>query len=176
LRVHLRPKKEKMENMTAARGEVELRAARVPDLLPARGEKEKQASLANRNVMHPSPRKPNLTADQYAARFKAERARQVRRYCDAFELWRRCMTRLCRRNNACRGDAHACLACAIDVVPHAIQWRTRQDMLAAMPQNIGAPERAARLCMPRDFCTETTAQAVADYLARFKPKSPRLAR
>jgi hypothetical protein len=122
------------------------------------------------------PRKPKFTADEYAARYKAERARQERRYCDAFELWRRCATKLCRRNNACRGDAHGCLARAIDVVPHAIQWRTRQDMLVAMPQNIGAPERAARLCMPRDFCTETAAQAVADYLARFKPKSPHLRR
>jgi hypothetical protein len=36
-------------------------------------------------------------------------------------------------------------------VPHPEQWRARQDILAATPRNIGAPERAARQCMPRDL-------------------------
>ena len=30
-------------------------------------------------------------------------------------------------------------------------WQTRQDILTATPRNIGAPERAARQCMPIDF-------------------------
>ncbi|HEV3159831.1 MAG TPA: hypothetical protein VGZ89_07585 [Xanthobacteraceae bacterium] len=42
-------------------------------------------------------------------------------------------------------------AVALDRVPHREQWRTRQDILAAMPRNIGAPERPARQCMPIDF-------------------------
>ncbi len=119
---------------------------------------------------HQPARKPKLTGLQFAARFEAERACQQRRFCDAFELWRRCATRRCRREYACRGDAHACLKRALDIVPHRTQWQARQDMLEATPLNIGAPERAARLCMPRDYYAETIAAAVADYLARFKPK------
>jgi len=40
---------------------------------------------------------------------------------------------------------------ALDRVPHRVAWRTRQDILEATPVNIGAPERAARQCMPIDF-------------------------
>jgi hypothetical protein len=36
-------------------------------------------------------------------------------------------------------------------VPHPEQWRSRQDILAATPRNIGALERAARQCMSRDL-------------------------
>jgi hypothetical protein len=36
-------------------------------------------------------------------------------------------------------------------VPRDLQVRARQKILAATPRNIGAPERAARQCMPRDF-------------------------
>jgi len=32
-----------------------------------------------------------------------------------------------------------------------LQRRARQDILEATPRNIGAPERAARQCMPIDF-------------------------
>jgi hypothetical protein len=32
-----------------------------------------------------------------------------------------------------------------------VQWQTRQNILLATPRNIGAPERAARQCMPLDF-------------------------
>jgi len=64
-------------------------------------------------------------------------------------------------------DAGACLKRALATVPHEVQWRARQEILAATPQNIGAPERAARQCMPSDLYIETAAQAVADYLARF---------
>jgi hypothetical protein len=36
-------------------------------------------------------------------------------------------------------------------VPHDVQRRARQDIIAAMPPNLGAPEREARLCMPADL-------------------------
>ena len=101
--------------------------------------------------MHPPSRKPKLTQAQYAARFAAEKARMQRRYCDAFALWRDCRLRRCRRDGACRGDAHVCLKRAFGTVLHAVQWQTRQDILTATPANIGAPERAARQLMPLDF-------------------------
>jgi hypothetical protein len=118
----------------------------------------------------------NHSRSEFAARFKAERARQQQRYCTAFGLWRDCTNRRCRRDCACRGDAHACLKRAFGVVLHRTQWQARQDILEATPKNIGAPEREARLCMPRDFYVETTAQAVASYLARFKTKPKALPR
>jgi len=121
--------------------------------------------------MSQPPRRRQLTGPQFAARFAAEKARQQRRYCAAFALWRRCTQKICRRNAACRGDANACLKGALGALPHHAQWQARQDILAATPQNIGAPERAARQCMPLDFYRETTAQAVAQYLARFKKPS-----
>jgi len=40
---------------------------------------------------------------------------------------------------------------ALDCVPRQVQWRVRQDILARTPFNIGAPERHARQCMPRDL-------------------------
>jgi hypothetical protein len=52
---------------------------------------------------------------------------------------------------ACRGDAKACLKAALARVPHNVRWRARQDVLDATPRNIGAPERAARQCMPADL-------------------------
>jgi hypothetical protein len=90
---------------------------------------------------------------KYAARFEAEKALQQNRYCDAFALWRSCEHKNCRRNRRCCGDANACLAkaVALDRVPHRVAWRTRQDILTVTPRNIGAPERAARQCMPLDF-------------------------
>jgi transcription initiation factor TFIIIB Brf1 subunit/transcription initiation factor TFIIB len=98
-------------------------------------------------------KKPKLSPIDYAERFAAEKKLQQRRYCDAFDLWRDCGHKLCRRHRRCRGDADACLAKAIALnrVPHRVQWRTRQDILKVTPFNIGAPERAARQCMPIDF-------------------------
>jgi hypothetical protein len=99
--------------------------------------------------------KPAAMAAQvkYATRFGAEKARQERRYCDAFRLWRSCHFAPCLRSRRCRGDADACLAkaVALDRVPHREQSRARQDILAGTPHNIGGPERAARQCMPLDF-------------------------
>jgi hypothetical protein len=109
-------------------------------------------------------RKQKLTPEDYAKRFAAEKRLQQRRYCDAFRLWRACPLRSCRRHAACVGDAHRCLKRALDTaspsktgvtglwrVPRMVQWRVRQDILEATPANIGAPERAARQCMPLDF-------------------------
>ncbi len=97
---------------------------------------------------------PAIAAElKYAARFAAEKALQQKRYCDAFALWRDCERKECLRNRRCHGDVDACLAkaVALDRVPHRQAWRTRQDILAATPRNIGAPERAARQSMPLDF-------------------------
>jgi hypothetical protein len=101
----------------------------------------------------PKKKRPKLSPIDYAERFTAEKKLQQRRYCDAFELWRDCRHKLCRHHRCCRGDADKCLAeaVALDRVPHRMQWRTRQDILEATPFNIGAPERAARQCMPIDF-------------------------
>ena len=49
-------------------------------------------------------------------------------------------------------------------------WQAREKFLAAMPKNLGAPERAARQCMPLDLYVESAAQAVSEYFARFEQK------
>ena len=95
--------------------------------------------------------KSKLSATEYARRLAVEKALQQRRYCDAFALWRTCPDKTCRRQCRCCGEAAGCLRRALDRVPHQVQWRARQDILAATPRNIGAPERAARQCMPRDL-------------------------
>jgi hypothetical protein len=96
--------------------------------------------------------KPKLSAIEYARRLAVEKALQQRRYCDAFALWRSCPHKACRRQRrCCGGEAAGCLRRALDRVPRPEQWRARQDILAATPRNIGAPERAARQCMPRDL-------------------------
>jgi hypothetical protein len=65
--------------------------------------------------------------------------------------WRSCARSECRRHHTCAGDTNACLQRALPGVPHPVQWRARQDILKAMPANIGAPERKARQLMPGDF-------------------------
>ena len=95
--------------------------------------------------------KPKLGAIEYARRLAFEKALQQRRYCDAFALWRSCPHKACCRARRCCGEAAGCLRRALDRVPHPQQWRARQDILAATPRNVGAPERAARQCMPRDL-------------------------
>jgi hypothetical protein len=116
------------------------------------------------------PRRRPLTGAQFAARFEAEKARQQRRYCDAFAFWRTCKLKRCRRDSGCRGDANQCLTRPFGAVPQQTQWQVRQDILNRTPRNIGAPELAARQCMPRDFYAETAAEAVGEYLARFRTK------
>ena len=95
--------------------------------------------------------KPKLSAIEYARRLAVEKVLQQRRYCDAFALWRTCPRTGCRRQRRCGGEAAGCLRRALDRVPHPLQWQARQDILEATPRNIGAPQRAARQCMPRDL-------------------------
>ena len=95
--------------------------------------------------------RPKLDPVDYAQRLVVEKVLQQRRYCDAFALWRSCSRAACRRQRRCCGEAAGCLRRALDRVPHPVQWRARLDILAATPRNIGAPERAARQCMPRDL-------------------------
>ena len=60
-----------------------------------------------------------------------------------------------------------CMGYATYFVPQQAQLQACQDILEASPPNIGAPERAARQCMPRDLAvSNTTADAVAQYLSR----------
>ena len=101
--------------------------------------------------MPKTTRKPKLAPEDYKKRCAAETALQQRRYCDALKLWRACALKACRRNAACCGDAHRCLKRAVTKVPRRLQWDTRETILKATPANIGAPERAARQCMPIDF-------------------------
>jgi hypothetical protein len=95
--------------------------------------------------------KAKLSPADYAQRLVLEKILQQERYCDAFALWRNCGRSRCRRRRSCAGDRNACLRRALARVPHHVQWRARQDILDATPANIGAPERAARQCMPRDL-------------------------
>ena len=114
--------------------------------------------------------KRKLTAAQFIARYRAEKSLQRGHYCEVFALWRRCANHRCRRERACVDDHGACLKRALAAMPHAAQWQARHELLAATPKNIGAPERAARQCMPLDLCIESSAQAVSEYLARFEQK------
>jgi hypothetical protein len=110
-------------------------------------------------------RKRMLTAAQFVARFKAEKALQQWRYCKVFSLWRQCPVKRCRRDQICRSNKPMCMLLAYRQLPHRAQWQARQGILDATPANIGAPERAARQCMPYDLCmANTTADAVAQYL------------
>jgi hypothetical protein len=96
-------------------------------------------------------RKPKAGPVEHARRRALEKLSLQRRYCDAFALWRDCRLPACRRHRCCGGDANACLKRALDRVPHDVQMRARQAIIAALPRNLGAPEREARLCMPREF-------------------------
>jgi hypothetical protein len=95
--------------------------------------------------------KPKTAPADFARRFAREKLLLQRRYCDAFTLWRHCTLKSCRRRRACSGDAARCLKRALDRLPHDAQWRARRDILDATPDNIGAPERKARQCMPGDL-------------------------
>jgi len=112
--------------------------------------------------------KPKLTAALYTDRFEAEKVLQQRRYCDAFKLWQSCGLKPCGRDRTCRGDLSRCLRSALDTVPRQVQWRAQQDILAAMPRNIGGPERQARLCLPRDFYDGSADRHVIAELKRLR--------
>jgi hypothetical protein len=95
-------------------------------------------------------RKPKLKPVTYAKRLATELAVQQRRYCDAFNLWRTCRRKSCRRLRTCGGDPAVCLARGIGAIPRVQQVETRAAILASTPHNIAAPEREARQRMPRD--------------------------
>src|SRR5579862_2670596 len=97
-------------------------------------------------------RKRMLTAAQFVKRFNAEKAVQQRRYCQALALWRNCRVKRCRRDQTCRSDEPFCMVLACNRLPREAHVQARQDILDAMPANIGAPERAARQCMPYELC------------------------
>jgi hypothetical protein len=96
-------------------------------------------------------RKAKMSPTEYARRLAHEKILQQLRYCDAFDLWRSCRSKSCRRHQTCGGDQNACLQRAVGRVPRPVQWRVQQDILEATPRNIGAPERRARQHMPLDF-------------------------
>jgi hypothetical protein len=82
---------------------------------------------------------------------QGEKGHPTTALCKAFALWRQCPVRRCRREQTCRSDHPFCMALAYRQLPHRAQWQARQDILDAMPANIGAPERPVRQCMPYDF-------------------------
>jgi hypothetical protein len=112
--------------------------------------------------------RPKLTAARYAERFAAEKVLQQRRYCDAFECWRSCGHKACRRERGCRGDANACLRAALATAPRALQWQTREAIMAATPATLGGPERRARQSMPVEFYDGSADRDVVAELKRLR--------
>ena len=92
--------------------------------------------------------KRQMTAGQYVARFKAEKAALQRHYCDAFKFWRMCPLRRGRKARRCGGDANVCLKRREAEIPREVQWRARQQILVSTPANTGPAERTAREFMP----------------------------
>jgi hypothetical protein len=90
------------------------------------------------------------SAEQYAARFKAEKAALQRHYCSVFKFWRACPLRRCRKERSCSGDAKLCLKRREREVPREIQWRARQQILVSTPAS-AEPERSARELMPSEL-------------------------
>ena len=94
--------------------------------------------------------KRKLKPVAYAKRLATELTAQRRRYCNAFELWRACRRKSCKRHRTCSGDPTACLARGIGRIPREQQVQARDAIVAATPHNIGAPEREARQSTPLD--------------------------
>jgi hypothetical protein len=88
------------------------------------------------------------SAEQYAARFHAEKAVLQRHYCNVFKFWRACPLRRCRRERICGGDANVCLKRREPEIPRDMQWQARQQVLASTPASAGPAERTAREFMP----------------------------
>lgn len=102
-----------------------------------------------------------LTQEEFRARFDAAKAEVQRHYCTLFGFWRSCRLKLCRRQNGCRGDAHACLKRSVGQVPRHAQFAARASVLRTAPRNLPAPEHAARQLMPDSF---------DDSSAEFRPR------
>lgn len=95
--------------------------------------------------------KAKMSPTEYARRLAHEKILQQRRYCDAFAFWRYCRHNVCRRQQACTGDATMCLKRSLTRVPREVQCRARDDIVKATPRNLSAPEREARKFMPIDL-------------------------
>lgn len=102
-----------------------------------------------------------LTREEFRGRFEAEKRALQRHYCTLFEFWRACRFKPCVREQACAGDARACLKQSIGRIPRKRQFAARQQLLQSTPKNLGAPEFAARGLMPNAF---------ADNDAAFRPR------
>lgn len=94
-----------------------------------------------------------MTAEQFTARFDAERAALQRHYCNVFKFWRACPVPRCRTARQCSGDAALCLKRRGDEIPRKVQWQARQQVLRSTPPSAAEPERAARELMPYDLVT-----------------------
>jgi hypothetical protein len=92
-----------------------------------------------------------LAAERTKARFRDEKTKLQRHYCTEFKFWRACRFKLCRNARACKGDPDVCLKRGIGAVARDAQWEARQRILEATPAGAGAPERAARECLPGEL-------------------------
>jgi hypothetical protein len=116
--------------------------------------KTKEVSLTTNRVVMKIRLPKTMTAGEYLARFRAEKALLQRHYCTAFGFWRTCPSKRCRRAKTCSGDAPACLKRNERSVPREMQFDARQRLLESTPANIGAPERFARGHMASGLCDE----------------------
>ena len=89
-----------------------------------------------------------MTAREYEARYRDEVKWLRRYYCTLFAFWKSCRFKRCRKGRVCAGNALECLKRHEAFVSREKQFAARQDVLAATPKNIGAPERLARQAMP----------------------------
>jgi hypothetical protein len=92
-----------------------------------------------------------LAAERTKARLRDAKAKLRRHYCTVFKFWRACRFKRCRCARACMGDGKACLKRGVGAISRDTQWEARQKILAKTPASTGAPERAARECMPSDL-------------------------
>ena len=92
-----------------------------------------------------------LAAERYKARFRDEKAKLQRAYCTLYKFWRACRFKPCRNARVCKGDPDACLKRGVGAVSRDAQWQARQKILDATPADVGAPERAARECLPGEL-------------------------
>jgi hypothetical protein len=76
---------------------------------------------------------------------------ETRRWSHGAENFTGSAQPVCRRQQERRGNANACLKRALDGIPRDRQRQAREAIVVAIPCNIGAPERAARLSMPHDL-------------------------
>jgi hypothetical protein len=89
---------------------------------------------------------------EYTARLEAEKAALANLYCNVFRFWAMCPLRRCRKARRCSGDPHVCLKRRHHEVPRDVQWRARQNVLAATLAHAGSAERMAQEFLPGNLC------------------------